>query len=340
MLNQKQQMKISLFFFVLAVFAGALTGCQSKQNNHEKWVDDANNRWHDMRSSLMLDMAKQQFNAGDLKQAKKSVGEGLKVDPENAKLKLLAGRISLERNELERSYHFFNGAIDSDKELAKPYYYKGIVLQRWQQYEQAKKNYEKAYKRKPDNVSYLLAKSEMLVETGQGDKAIQLLEDKRTYFDQNSTIRAALAHLYNMKNNYEQAAVLFKEASLLDPANEQLVEELGLAQLAAGQHEQAVETFEQLLAKHPNRKRGDLRRALATAYVKTNQIDQAQQTYLKLAQSDAGQARDWLHLGELSLAQDKLQSALDAANRAIDQTPGKAGGLHARGHGAAQTRRF
>jgi tetratricopeptide (TPR) repeat protein len=318
MIMRKQTFILTLAGLVMA--APWLTGCQSK-GNHEKWVDDANNRWHETRSALMVDMARQQFETGDLERAQKSVREGLEIDPDHAQLQLLAGRIAMERGQLERSYHLFDRAVEADEELAEGHYYRGLVLQRWQKYKQARDAYKKAYDIKPDEVDYLLAMSEMDVQLGKVDAAIELLESKRVYFDQNSTLRAALGHLYNMQERYAKAATLFQEAALLDPSNERLTEELGLAQLAAGQAEQALKTLQGLLAKHPNKKRADLRRALARAYVQTGRMQQAHQTYLQLARSEAGGARDWLRLGELAWDQGEVGTALDAAHRVIDEAP-------------------
>jgi tetratricopeptide (TPR) repeat protein len=298
-----------------------MAGCQSGKSNHEKWKQQATQRWHQMRSSVFFDMAKQQYEAGDLKRARKSVQKGLRVDSDNARLQMLAGRIALEKGNLERSFHLFERAVKADKKLAKAHYYKGVVLQRWQQYKEAQTSYQRAYEIKPDEVAYLIARSEMLVQQNQIDQAAKLLEDKRTYFDQNSTIRAALGHLYNMQSRYDRAAVMFKEASLLDPENEKLTEELALAQLAAGQAEQARRTFKQLFATSSQVKRADLRRALANAQVQTGRLKQAEQTYLKLAQSEQGGARDWIRLAELAWQQDQLGATLDAANRVMDEAP-------------------
>ena len=299
-----------------------LAGCQtSEKGNHEKWVDQANNRWHRMRSSLMLDMAKQHFRSGDLEQAKKSVRQGLQIDPGHAKLQVLAGRIALERNKLERAYHLFSGAIKSDKKLAAPHYYQGVVLQRWQDFKQAKASYERAYERKKDNVSYLIAMSEMLAQQDRIDEAIELLAGKQQYFDQNSTLRVALAHLHSMKEQYVKAAALFKEASLLDPDNAQITRELGLAQIAAGEHEQAVHTLKSALRGLEVSQRPGLRRALARAQAHTGRLDAARRTYLELARSEAGEARDWVSLGELAFEAEDLSGTLHAAQRAQAKAP-------------------
>ena len=46
-------------------------GCKST-SNHEKSVIAADQRWKTMRSTLILQMAQQQFDAGDLEQAERN----------------------------------------------------------------------------------------------------------------------------------------------------------------------------------------------------------------------------------------------------------------------------
>lgn len=309
-----------LSFCGLVVVAFGVVGCQS-QGNHEQWVEEADGRWHETRSALMLDMAREQFEAGDLEQASQSVKEGLQVDTQNPRLQVLGGRIALERDKLERAYHLFEGAIEDSEELADAHYYQGVVLQRWQRYEQALKAYERAYDIEPDEVGHLLAVSEMLVQLDRVDDAVERLENKRDYFDEDASLRVALGHLYNIKQDYAQATALFKEASVLDPDRVPARAELGLAQVAAEQYEKAVRTLKNLLAEHPHEKRGDLRRALAEAQVQTRRMEAAQQTYLDLARSDAGEPGDWVRLGELTWQAGDVSGTLHAANRAMDQAP-------------------
>jgi len=82
-----------------ALLAPLLLGCQ---DTLVKEKASAKNRWLELRSSMMLDMAKQQFVTGDLTQAEKSVKDGLSIDPTHPGLHVLAGRIELERGKLER----------------------------------------------------------------------------------------------------------------------------------------------------------------------------------------------------------------------------------------------
>ncbi len=179
---------------LVALLATLAFGCQANKQ-HKEWKQQANSRWHNMRSDLMLQMANQQFETGDLDQAQQSVEDALDIDPTNGKLYVMAGRIALERGHLERAYRLFEMAQQNDADLPDAHYYQGLVLQRWQRYDKAQEQYQKAYDIQPDDASYLLAVSEMMVERGQNDEARQVLVEKLDYFDQNSAMRADRLHL-------------------------------------------------------------------------------------------------------------------------------------------------
>jgi tetratricopeptide (TPR) repeat protein len=303
------------------LLAPVLFGCQAKTKNHQEWVNSAEGRWNDLRSAQMLEMAQQRFETGDLDLAEKTLVEALAYDPGNARLHLLAGRIALERGQLERSYHLFDSAVTLDEKLTEAYSYRGLVLQRWQRWDQAYASYSQAYELEKDNVAYLLAMSEMLICLDRTDEAIALLEGKKEYFDQNAPLRAALGHMYGMKQEHARAVDYFREAALLDPDNSKMTEELALAQLAAGQWARAAQTLSVLLKDSSMQDRRDLQRALASAYVRAGRADEAREIYLKIARASGGDADDWIKLGELSLRENDRFGALYAANQAINIAP-------------------
>lgn len=303
-----------------ALLAPLLLGCQDSLVEEKA---DAKNRWLELRSSMMLDMAQQQFNAGDLTQAEKSVKDGLTIDPTNARLHVLAGRISMEQGKLERAYHLFNAAITEQPKLAEAYYYQGLVMQRWQRYDGSLENYQLAYDNAPDDPAYLLAVSEILVELDRVDEAVELLESKRNYFDQNAGVRAAIGHLYYMQGKPEKAAENFREASLLEPGSVKFQEQYAFSLATAGDHEQAAKVLVVILDKPEHKDRADLKRALVAAYQHTGNGKDAYAILIDLARSPDGDVSDWIKLGELAYQQDELGGALQAASKVINLDPNR-----------------
>jgi tetratricopeptide (TPR) repeat protein len=299
----------------LVLLAG---GCS---NNHDEWVADGTNRWHDMRSAMMLEMAHSQFASGQLDEADRTVREASEIDADNPQLYLLGGRIAFERGQLERSFRLFEAATEYGEHLPDPHYYRGVVLQRWQQYDRALEAYERALELQPDNPGNLLAVAEMLVSLGRIDEAVARLEEKLNYFDQNAGLRAGLAHLNMMQGNPREAASLFNQAALLDPEDMRLREELAIALVAARDDANATRVLRELLRDPQWEDRDDLRRLLAASLVRQDRNTDARQIYVELTRRNPHSAEDWIKLGELAWRAGDLGGTLQSANRVVTLAP-------------------
>ena len=312
-----------------ALFA-VLPGCKSdQQSNHDKWVEDADGRWNTVKSSIAIQMAEDQFNAGQLGLAQKTIEEAMVKDMKNPQLWMMGGRIALEKSELETAYQRLAKAVEygedkenySSKDKAEPHYYQGIIDQRWQRYDSAKQKYTNAYNHDPENVAYFLARIEMMVQLDQLDEATTTLESKTTYFDQNATVRALLGHVYRRQGNHAKAALWFKQASMLAPEDMKLKEEVARSQSAVGRHDEAARGLKELVKTEYGAKRTDLHRLLAESYVKAGKLHEAKDQYNKLTNLDRTSTHDWSKLGELSYRLGDEGTALQAANRLINLAP-------------------
>ena len=314
----------ALWMLTVVTMGFALVGCSNTSTvdaHHQSAVNTANQRWYDLRSRLLLQTAQRQFDTGDLDQAEKTLVDALTMDPNNAPVLLLSGRVMLERGHLEKAYHFLQSAIEADEKLSEPHYFQGIVLQRWQQFEAALVAYERACHLAADNPAYLLAKAEMLIQLGRGDEALTLLKSRLTYFDQHAALRSAVAHIHLMRNEPAPAADYFRQARLLQPDNLQLLENLALAEIAADQAEQGVKHLEELLARKDYAQRTDLQRLLARGYERMERPLMAKSVYLKLTQAQPQESDHWLRLGEICWALKDVQGAQLAAQRCLALSP-------------------
>lgn len=311
-------------------FALALPGCQSdRQSNTEKWKADADGRWNSVKSAIAIQMAEDQFNAGQLGLAQRTIEDAMAKDLENPQLWMMGGRIALEKSELETAYQRLAKAIEhgeeresyANKDKAKPHYFQGIIDQRWQRYDSAKEKYTLAYDRDPENVAYFLARVEMMVQLDQLNEATALLESKTSYFDQNPTVRALLGHVYRRQANHDKAAMWFKQASMLAPEDMKLREEVARSQCEVGRHDEAARGLSELVTTEYGAKRTDLHRLLAESYMKTGKLHEAKDQYNKLTNLDPASTHDWSKLGEISYRLGDEGTALQSANRLINLAP-------------------
>lgn len=313
---------LSKLAITLALMLASVVGCQK---NHEKNVNIAKERYLELRSGLMLQMAQQQFDAGDLDLAEKSVKDAMTIDATNPRLHILAARIAIERGQLERAFHLLNMAIetvaDKKTKLHEAHYYQGVVHQRWQQYDRAHDQYRQAYDLSADNAGYLMAMAEMLVAMDRQSEALPLLESKLVYFDQHAGLRLAIAQLYQMQGDHDRAADFFKQASRLRPDDLKLKEELALELAAADKLDDAAEALQDLLNESSHKDRLDLQRALVGVYLKQGRERQARELLQQITRTEPNSVEDWLRLAELSWAQNDAGGTLTAANRVMSLAP-------------------
>ena len=278
------------------------------------------------RHSKQLALAHQQFESGDLEMAEKSVAEALNVDPTNAQFLVLAGRICLEQGKLERSYHLLNKAIENNPKLAVAQYYKGLIMQRWRRLEAALNCYHHAYGLEADNVAYLLAVSEMLVAMDRVDEAVDLLQSKLSYFEQNVGIREAIGRLHVAQRRFGEAVDYFEQAQLLQPDDLQLREELAMARMGAGQFIEAAQELQQICEKDPSNDHRYLRIALISANQAAGRLDVAREVCFELTRRDPADTEAWRRLADLSWEQEDLAAVLTAAGRVCKLAPGRPDG--------------
>lgn len=312
-----------------ALIAASLTGCEASKAQTEQWADEGAQRWYSLKSEIALQMAEDQFNSGQLSLAENTIEESMVKDMENPGLWLMAGRIALEESKLETAYQRLNKAIAygeenpniSIKDKAKPYYYQGIVNQRWQRYDDAKAKYTLAYERDPEDVAYFLATVEMTIQLGQLDQAVEQLEDKAGYFDQNATVRALLGHVKRRQAKHAEAAMWFRQASMLAPEDMKLREEVARSLFDTGRFEEASRALRELIDTEYAGTRPDLHRLLAKSYVNLDKLREAREVYNTITQLDPTSTRDWYQLGELAFRLGDEGTTLRAANRLINLTP-------------------
>ena len=312
------------------LLVASLTGCNGKRDKdfNEEAKQAATDRWHALRSQVHLDMAEQQFEAGQLEKAEATVREALSVDEDNPGLFELAGRIKLEQGELEYAFKLFTQAIvyqdlpDAVPD-ADPYYYQGIILQRWQRGEEALERYQAARRLEPSNPTRLLAVAEMLVELDRMDEAVEKLEAKLDYFAETPSLRVALGHIYNLQGDPDRAADAYADALLLDEENTLIRESMAKALLKAERLEQGIVELRLLLEMPGYAQRTDLMRTLAGAELRAGRVAEAKQVYVEVTRIDGDNTNDWIKLGELAWRLEDVGGTLIAANRVMELAPSR-----------------
>ena len=279
----------------------ALAGCSAQSNRNQLFATEAQGRMDAVKAATQWDMAQQQFLAGDLDKALRTVETSIAIHDRVAKSHLLKGRILLELDALEPSITALSDAIEIAPENPEPHYYTGIVHERLSAPTKALTSYERASSLDPRNPQYLLAAAEMEIQLGLLEEATRRLSVASSSFEHNAGIRQTLGHIAMMQGNTDDAVRHFEEACLLGPDDPGLLEDLSRAQLTVGDYAGAEYTLRRLLRDSANA--SDAERMLARCLIALERPVEARDLLIKRVNTDAGNSdvESWIDLGGVCL---------------------------------------
>ncbi|HEY9381199.1 MAG TPA: XrtA/PEP-CTERM system TPR-repeat protein PrsT [Burkholderiales bacterium] len=184
----------------------------------------------------------------------------------------------------------------------------------------ARKRFEDALAKKPNNEQLLLGYANVLSSTGAGaDEVARTVERAARENPTSATAHVALINYYRRSNNRDAALSAAQKALASLPDNTAVLDAAGQAQLAAGETQQAISTFQKLINAAPNSPNGHLR--LAQAYGVEKNVDGAIQSLRKAVaiRPDLDSAKT--QIVGLLLATHRTDEALAEARKLQKQDP-------------------
>jgi Tfp pilus assembly protein PilF len=297
-------------------------GCSSTKKTPTQ-QEAAKAKWNHTRAMVLFGLARDQYATGNFEPARKSINEALQMDPKFAQARVLSAKLAIEAGQLELADHEHAEARAIDPKDPDAQYLSGVVYQRWAQTSKACDFYAAAAELKPDELAYLLAKSEMLVAMGREEEALRTLQEKVVYFEHSAVIRDAVGQLLVQFKKYDEAADVLKQASILDGNDQMITEHLAFALLLAGKHKEAVDPFQKLLRNPDNAKRADLYLALGQCQMETDKVRDARRNFETAAQIDGQNPSVWLALTRAALQQNDVKRAELSIKRALSLDPAR-----------------
>lgn len=281
---------------------GTLSGCEGHGQHTQAHLDEATEKLSLVKSGVEWQLAHQRFMAGDLDKALKSINTSIALNDKVPKAHVLRGRILLEKGDLEEARASLLKAEEVDPKFDEAQYYLGIVHERLNEHEEALSRYQKAADLVPDNAQYAVAASEMLVHLGRPDEAQAYLEARSATFAHSAAVRQSLAHLATLRGDRTKAAELLREAHLLAPDDQLILEDLARAQIACGEYGDAEFHLVTLLKSMKDEPRRDLQFLRARCLVVLDRPVEARELLLGLTTTPEG-ARDveaWIELAKVA----------------------------------------
>ncbi|MFI5380236.1 MAG: tetratricopeptide repeat protein [Tepidisphaerales bacterium] len=303
-------------YVVLSVLTLLAAGCSSDKpepTGREK----IHAQWNNARAGVLYGLAKQQFEGGNLAEARKSLDEAIRLQSDNVSIRILSARLSIEQGKLESAVKELDNVRAIDPNNAEADYLMGVIYQRWQKPENALKWYVQASEKNPAELAYVLARAETLISQNRNDEALEYLQEKLTYFENASPIRDLVGQLLLWSGKLQEAVTMFREASVLMPDDDQVREHLALALYRNSQYAEAITTIEKLMHGERYATRADLLLALAESMLNTNRPQDARSILQDLAQNRPAEPHLWLALGKAGLACNDVERAEMSIKKAM-----------------------
>ena len=305
-----------------AAFAAALalSGCAGDGKKMPTPKEQAQQKWNAARGDVLLSLAQSQYDTGNFDACRKTLDEAEKVNPSNAQIYALSGKLHLEQGKLESAVNDLREAQRLAPADPQPDYLLGVIYERWQQPQRAMDLYSSAAVKAPNELAYLMARAEVLVTLDRRAEALRLLQERVVYFEHSAPIRLAAGSLLMQANRPAEAVAMFRQAANLsdEPATR---EKLALAELAAGNFAEAAAQLDRLTGGGTDTTRVDLLLALGECRLHLGKPIEARAAFQSAATLAPGNADAWLALAKASLEADDLRRADASLKKAVGIRP-------------------
>ena len=113
-----------------AVLLG-LVSCASSKEATQK--EEALKRWDDARSGVLVGLATDQYDHGNLDRSRATIDEAINLSPDSAVAHLLSAKLYIEAGQLEVAERELVLVHQDDPNDVQAYYLSGIIFRCWQQ---------------------------------------------------------------------------------------------------------------------------------------------------------------------------------------------------------------
>ena len=299
------------------ILLGIAAGCQQQHAENKR---AAMERWQRARLQVSLDMARQQFEGGQLDKARETAQGALKIDPQYAEALVLLGQIHLEQDQANQARRCFEKCLLSNPEHAEANYSLGSIYEKWNELDRAEAYYQAAWQAEPDQLAYLLATVETLISQGKLERGLEMISQGVERVGRDASLCLAAGTIHERQGNSEEAIAMFRQANHLRPGDSSIMESLAFALQRNGQAAEAAILFEELTEKAREESASPSAAhylAMGDCYIELGELHKAQRCFENLNEHGKASATVWGRLAQIALARNQYDRARQCASNAL-----------------------
>lgn len=350
----------------LAALLLPLAGCNGPSATGLKNRELAKQRIGGFKAAFEFDDARNALNAGRFDRAMESINTAITGDPAIPDYYLLRGRILLESDQLERAEQSFLDAIARQQEMlertvaeidermatddidervqnvledslaagaaieAEAHWFLGIINQRWNRDAEALEAYRAAMGLDSDELRYVVAAAEMLLNLGRPEEVDDLILPQLDMFEGDGSLQFVLARAAMLRGDATLAAARYAQANVMRPGDELLLREKLRAEFEAGQYDDALDTVTMISANQSDPDPALIRMEARCLSRKGRPID-AQVAYRELLRLSPEDVSAWIEFGTLSWELETFDRVSRSGARVVALAPERWEGWFLRG---------
>jgi Tfp pilus assembly protein PilF len=228
----------------LLVTGGLCGGCATDRPTAQL---EANARWNKARADVKVQLAADQFTAGNLDTAAGELATANQLDPENPAVVPLRARILLADGRTREAGQMLEQAHLDQPQDAETLYLLGIVRQQQQHWPAALEAFREAATLAPEDVSYAVAVAQTMLQLGHREEALAYLSDAAPRFDWTSAYQAILAECHEQLGHWSAAASAWQRVSFGREEDAEIQERTATALYRSQRYIEAIPVLEQLV---------------------------------------------------------------------------------------------
>ncbi len=304
------QIAMGLLILVLGV-----AGCQSA--NKKTTSAAGQNRWNQVRSRVKYQLATQQYGAGLFTDVVKTLTESIAQEGRMVQSYALLAQAHLELGDVGAATATIEAADRAGLTSADLHYLRGVTYELRHQLEDAETEFSKAADLEPDNIEYLLAHVECLVELERSADAQTILEEQTSHTLDHPRVAALAGHIAVLHGDADRAIHCYRMALATEKQSPLIADELGRLLIQDQRYEEALSVVRPLMEQAKKLKSdGALRRMVASCHLALGDPVSAKAVLVDYARSHPKDAAAQLLLAKSAIAISDWLTALRAVGLA------------------------